>query len=235
MNGDYNLDSKSYNISNKIYDKIAIFGGSFSPLHIGHIEMAKIILQKLDIDKLIILPAFQNPLKDSKMLRAEMRLQWAKDVFLDSKIMESKFIESKVMVSAYEISQNRAVSSIESILYFKNLFHSKRIFFIIGGDNLFTLPQWSDFKNLIKVTEFIVFKRKNSCISDSGTANIAKEDSIKYYDFANKYNIKIQLLDFDIDISSSQIRENLESNKDFIPQKIRDSIIFELKNTKGEI
>nr|WP_275051256.1 nicotinate-nicotinamide nucleotide adenylyltransferase [Helicobacter saguini] len=276
-------------MSNKNYKKIAIFGGSFSPIHNGHIEMVKLALKKLDIDKLIILPTFQNPLKDSSIFSPQTRLEWVKEVFLDSNIMDTKdskeniesrfyknneitnldskkleniesnskdsnltpvFLESiakKILISDYEIAQNRAVASIESILHFKNLYNAKKIYFLIGGDNLFQLPKWKDFEKLKKVTEFVVFTRKDSINLNSpcgekidlqhieskrqdSKKNIEsnQKDSKKYYDFANKHNIKITLLDFNFNISSTEIRKNIESNIDFIPQKVRDSVILEI-------
>lgn len=199
---------KSSSIDSKKLDKIAIFGGSFEPLHTGHMNMAGIVLESFDIDKLIILPSFQNRLKDTHKISAKKRFEWVKDVFLDSK---------KILISDYEVLQNRAVASIESILYFKNLYKSKKIYFIIGEDNLYNLPKWKDFERLKNEVEFIVFKRKGY-----------NEDS-KYYDFCNKNNIKMQFIEFDNNISSSKIRQNIESFKEFIPEKIRESVILELK------
>ncbi len=89
--------------------RIAIFGGgSFDPPHIGHQTIAKRALKKLDIDKLIIVPSFLNPLKIKSFLDAKTRY------ILLKKMFEKK---EKIKVSNFEIKQERPVYSIETIRY----------------------------------------------------------------------------------------------------------------------
>ena len=75
--------------------KVAIFGGSFDPPHRGHQEIVRRAVEKLDIDKLIILPAFLNPFKRSTLASPEQRLAWCrtlfgkmKETFTDDQIVE---------------------------------------------------------------------------------------------------------------------------------------------------
>ncbi len=124
--------------------KTAIFGGSFDPPHLGHVEIAKKAFEKLDIDKLIIMPNYLNPLKHSFSAPPEIRLKWLNKVFKNFKSVE---------VSDYEISKNRPVYSIETIKHFKP------DYFIIGSDNLKTLDKWHKINEILKKTEFIVAKR----------------------------------------------------------------------------
>jgi len=124
--------------------KIAIFGGSFDPVHKGHIEIVKKALKNLDIDKLIIIPNYLNPLKNSFSASPELRLKWLKEVFKDFE---------KVEVSDFEIKKNRPVFSIETVKHFKPKY------FIIGSDNLKTLNKWKSIDELLKLTEFVVAKR----------------------------------------------------------------------------
>ncbi len=123
---------------------IAIFGGSFDPVHLGHIKIVKKALEKLDIDKLIIMPNFLNPLKNSFFAPPALRIKWLKKVFKNYK---------NVKVSKWEIKHNRAVYSIETI----DQFHPK--FFIIGSDNLKNLNKWKNIDEILKKTELVVAKR----------------------------------------------------------------------------
>ena len=107
--------------------KIALFGGSFDPVHLGHIEVAKKALKELDVDKLIIMPNYLNPLKSSFSAPSKLRFKWLKEAFKEFKNVE---------ISDYEIKKNRAVFSIETINHFKPTY------FIIGSDNLNTLHKW---------------------------------------------------------------------------------------------
>jgi nicotinate-nucleotide adenylyltransferase len=122
---------------------IAIFGGSFDPPHLGHVEIVNKALKELDIDKLIIMPNYLNPLKKTFHAPANLRLKWLKKIFKSP----------KVEVSDFEIKQNRPVYSIETIKKFRPKY------FIIGSDNLKTLDKWKDIDEILKFTELVVAKR----------------------------------------------------------------------------
>lgn len=124
--------------------KIALFGGSFDPVHLGHIEVVKKALKELDIDKLIIMPNYLNPLKNSSHAPSKLRFKWLKEAFKEFKNVE---------VSDYEIKKNRPVFSIETINHFKPTY------FIIGSDNLNTLHKWKNIDEILKKVEFIVATR----------------------------------------------------------------------------
>jgi nicotinate-nucleotide adenylyltransferase len=124
--------------------KTAIFGGSFDPVHLGHIEIVKKALENLDIDKVIIVPNYLNPLKKSFSAPPELRLKWLKEVFSDFE---------KVEVSDYEISKNRPIYSIETVKHFNPTY------FIIGSDNLKTLDKWKNIQELKNMVEFVVATR----------------------------------------------------------------------------
>jgi nicotinate-nucleotide adenylyltransferase len=126
--------------------KTAIFGGSFDPVHLGHVEIVKKALKSLDIDKLIIMPNFLNPLKHSFSAPPQLRLNWLKKVFKNFKNVE---------ISDFEISKNRPVYSIETVEYFKP------DYFIIGSDNLHTLDKWKNIEKLKNMVEFVVATRGN--------------------------------------------------------------------------
>ncbi len=125
--------------------KTALFGGSFDPVHLGHIEIVNKAFENLDIDRLIIMPNYLNPLKNSFSAPPQIRLNWLKKVFTNPKIE----------ISDFEISKNRPVYSIESVKYFKP------DYFIIGSDNLYSLDKWKNIDELLKLTEFVVAKRGN--------------------------------------------------------------------------
>lgn len=131
--------------------KLALFGGSFDPVHNGHLEVVLSAIKNLDIDKLIIMPAFLNPFKCSSNATPEQRLKWVKKTF--EKI-------PKVEVCEYEIKQKRSVSTIESVEYLiKNLKTEGKIQLIIGADNLMLLPSWKEYDKLLSMCEIIVATR----------------------------------------------------------------------------
>ncbi len=88
--------------------KIALFGGSFDPPHAGHDAAVKAILSSLKPDLLVIMPSFLNPFKKSFSAPPQLRLRWCRALWSDAPHVE---------VSDYEISQNRSVSTIQSVKF----------------------------------------------------------------------------------------------------------------------
>ncbi len=127
--------------------KIAIFGGSFDPPHIGHLEVIQQTIISLNIDKLIVVPAFLNPFKSQAFAPADLRLKWLKTI-------TEKM--PKVEISTYEIEQNRPVPSIETVSHF---YKGEKIYLIIGADNLENLSQWHRFDALNEMVEWVVASR----------------------------------------------------------------------------
>ena len=135
-----------------------LFGGSFDPIHKGHIEIIK---QASKLDEVIVLPNYLNPLKNSFSAPADMRLKWIKEALKDIK---------NVKVSDFEIKQNKPCYTIDTIKHFKQFYD--KISFVIGADNLKTLDKWKNIDELKKLVEFIVVTRDNIPIKGYQTINI---------------------------------------------------------------
>ncbi|MRJ02657.1 MAG: nicotinate (nicotinamide) nucleotide adenylyltransferase [Epsilonproteobacteria bacterium] len=130
--------------------KVAIFGGSFDPPHRGHRTIVTKALEELDIDLLLIVPTYLNPFKESFTAPPQLRLRWLKKLFLT---------EKRVRVLDFEVRQGRQVYAIESVTYIQRRLRPKKIYYLIGSDNLPSLPRWREFRRLDKKVEFIVFTR----------------------------------------------------------------------------
>ncbi len=130
--------------------KIALFGGSFDPPHKGHEMIVKKALKNLDIDKLIVMPNYLNPFKDSFSAPANLRYKWLKKIFSNM---------NRVEVSSFEIDKRRAIPTIESVKYLYNTLDIEKLYIIIGADNLKDLRKWQDFNKLKKLATFVVATR----------------------------------------------------------------------------
>ena len=173
--------------------RIAIYGGSFDPIHIAHEAIVYEALKSIDLDYLILVPTFLNPHKKSSHLTPKQRLYLLNKNFKNS---------DKIIISDYEILQNRAVNSIETILYFKNLYKTDKIYLIIGADNYYTFNTWYKSDEILKEVNMVVATRNG---------------------FLNENYDNIQILNVDIDISSTHLRDKL--NLDFVPTKIKEDVI----------
>lgn len=162
--------------------KIAIFGGSFDPVHIAHKAIVKSAIESLEIDKLIIVPTFLNPFKSSFYLEPKVRFELLKKVF-------ANFL--KVEISDYEIEQKKPSYSIDTVNYLKDLYKATKIYFILGEDNIENLDKWYKIDELKKIVEFVIARRSG-------------------YKSKNIENFKT--LDIDIDISSTNLRTKIDLN-----------------------
>lgn len=135
--------------------KRALFGGSFDPLHNGHLAVADAALETLCLDELIIVPAFVNPFKTGTHAPAEQRLAWLQKTFAD---------DPRVTISSFEIEQQRPVRSIETVRHFLN--EGETLYFIIGADNLASLEQWHAFEELDRLVTWAVATRGDIKIPD---------------------------------------------------------------------
>ena len=159
--------------------RIAIFGGSFDPIHTAHVVVVKEALKELHIDMVIVVPTYLNPFKSSFYLNPETRFKLLEKVFKDF---------DKVQICDYEINQQKTSYSIDTVNYLKNLYNPSKIYFIIGEDNLKTLDKWHEIDKLKELVEFVIATRKGF-------------ESKKAKEFKN--------LDVDIDISSSSLRDKI--------------------------
>lgn len=167
---------------------IALYGGSFDPPHLGHMQVVTTALDTLDIDKLIIVPAFVNPFKTGTHAPAELRFKWLSEIFKAYKYVE---------ITDFEVVQNRAVRSVETVKHFNALY--KKIYFIIGADNLASLEKWYQFDELDKLVTWVVATRDKIEIDE------------KYIQLAVEHPI-----------SSSELREKL--NVEHLPKEVANEI-----------
>ena len=134
--------------------KIAIFGGSFNPVHSEHVNIVKAAKAELSLDKVIIMPSNITPKKSGKLtVSAEHRLNMCRLAF--GKI-------EGVTVSDYEISQGGVSYSHLTCRALKERFPDDELFFILGADRLETFPRWKDPEEILKYVNIAVCARKNT-------------------------------------------------------------------------
>ena len=183
---------------------VALFGGSFDPPHFGHKKVIETALEELEIDKLIVIPAFLNPFKKYSYLSPKERLDLAQEMFGEFK---------KVVVSDYEISQNRSVKTQETLKYFQSLYIVK--YFIIGADNLKNIEKWYNFRWLNSQITWVIATRGGY-----------KLDTSKLK--------KFKILNVEADISSTQIRKAKGKQIQMSLNERVDRIIKVLDEKKAE-
>jgi len=131
--------------------KIGILGGTFNPVHIGHLILAEEIREKLSLDRVIFVPANIPPHKASEDIVA------ARDRFnmLKLAIKGNKFFA----VSDLEIKRSGYSYTIDTIRQFKKTYFIDELYFITGSDLLNYLKEWKDLEEIIGMVKFVVATR----------------------------------------------------------------------------
>jgi len=128
---------------------VAIFGGSFDPPHIGHQHIVETAVKHLDIDKLLVVPAYLNPFKSFSLASASQRLAWCHTLFDDFE---------KVIVSDYEINEGKSTTTEQTVKHFNRVYDVK--YLMIGSDNLSTLTKWHHFSWLNETIIWVIITRE---------------------------------------------------------------------------
>lgn len=184
---------------------IAIYGGSFDPPHLAHLEILKILTNNPLCIRTILLPNYQNPLKSKSLFSPNERLKMCEIL--------AQISGDKTTISDYEIRQNRPVHTIESIFALQkqildsNFFNSNgldsipqaKLCFVLGSDGFQSLHLWRDSQSLCNLVEFIVVKRESHAIAYP-------------QNLTPKVRTNINLSHFNT-ISSSKVRELLHKGE----------------------
>lgn len=180
---------------------IAVFGGSFDPPHLGHLEIIQSVFRFLTIEKLFVVPAFLNPFKTHSLFSPQKRLEWLKILTQDMPL--------PIEILDFEINQNKPTPTIETINFIQHTYKPQKIYLILGADNLKNLTKWHQYKNLKNQVEFVIIPRA-------------------HYKIDSKYQaLPVEK----IPISSTQIKEMLDKQdskaSEFIPKMILNDILKE--------
>lgn len=130
--------------------RLGIFGGTFDPIHIGHLIMAEAARLHAHLDRVIFLPTGAPPHKAAPSVGPAHRLAMVKRAIRGN---------AAFRVSAWEIRQRRAVYTYEALAHFKQAYPTAALFFILGSDSLRDVPRWRQGAALLKQCRFLVIER----------------------------------------------------------------------------
>ncbi|MBQ7889598.1 MAG: nicotinate (nicotinamide) nucleotide adenylyltransferase [Erysipelotrichaceae bacterium] len=133
--------------------KIAVLGGSFDPIHEGHLQMAKQVLQRKLADEVWFMPAGRNPLKDRVVSDYEIRCKMVLSAIKPYRKMRCSTLESELPVPSYTIT---------TVKELKKRYPEHDFYWIIGEDQAVQLDKWKDIDELKSLIRFIVFERADS-------------------------------------------------------------------------
>ena len=171
--------------------KIGIMGGTFNPIHNGHISLAKAALDELGLDKVWFMPSKNPPHKSHKDIASE----YHRVNMIKLAIKEYKEFE----ISKVELEREGITYTSDTLTYLHDSYPNDEFFFIMGADSLINIEKWHCPELLFKLTTFAVASRDD--------VDINELNNMCNY-LASKYNyVRIKVLNMDkINASSSQVR-----------------------------
>ena len=176
--------------------KIGLFGGSFNPIHNGHINLAVSVKNELKLDKVIFIPSGTAPHKSSnEYASAEDRLKMCRLALEDYDDFE---------ISDYELCRQGKSYTVYTVRHFKQLYPYDELVLMVGSDMLLTFDQWYEYREILgKVTL--------AAISRCGT------DLNQLYKMSEKLSLfgkTIVVNASAVTISSTKIRKMIKNNED---------------------
>lgn len=186
--------------------RLGIFGGTFNPIHLGHINLLKNVTEKLKLDKILIMPTKIPPHKQVKYLASEYdRVEMCKLSIENN---------SSIEVSDFELNNDTTSYTVLTLRHFKELYPNTKLYFILGSDMLLSFHKWFEYEEILQLATIVCASR-----------NI--QDILKIEAYAellrNKGGECIILNLEPYEISSSQIRDAISEEQDFacyLPQKV---------------
>lgn len=202
-------------------NKIAIFGGTFNPIHNAHLLLAEQVKEEFNIDTIIFIPSGIPPHKDNVNKNENIhRYNMVKEAILKNDNFE---------ISDLELNRKGYSYTIDTLNHIKRIYPNHKIYFIIGADNVNEINTWKEPDKLFSLCEFIVAMRPG----------YNKKDIIEEISkIREKYGAKIIICNsIEFAVSSTIIRDKVFNSKSIrylVPAEVDRYIKRERLYVKGE-
>ena len=191
---------------------IGVFGGTFDPIHLGHLVAAEEVRVKLDLDRILFVPAGRPWLKvDRPVSPAKHRLEMVRLAIAD---------RPQFALSTVEVDRPGPSYTAETLeLLRRQLGAEARIFFLLGSDGLPDLPEWREPRRLIQLCRLAVFARPGRpvpSLESLETAIPGLSENVVFVEVPQ------------VDVSATQIRRQVAegvSVRDWLPPMVEDYIL----------
>ena len=217
--------------------RIGLFGGTFNPIHMGHVQVIREVKEGFDLDKIFIIPSALPPHKETAgIIDVLDRIEMIRLAFSD---------DPDFMVSDVELKRSGFSYTIDTVRHFKSILpENAKLFFIVGLDAFLEVNTWKSYKDLFLLIPFIVMSRTTTGQRDTVLQwkNLGRylksriSDRYKYSVsrscFIHDEKQPVSLFEVTpVDISSTEIRECVRKGrtiKSLVPEIVEDLI-----KTKG--
>jgi len=207
--------------------RVAFYGGSFDPVHCGHLTIARKLTEIFELDKFVFVPAFHAPhKKDKKPTSAFHRF---------AMLALATNNETKIKVSKLEIEAPERPYTIETLTRLKNELADARIFFVMGADSWQDINTWREWEKVLTLVDIIVVTRPDYEIGFSHVTDAIREKIVDLRggqleerssgQLSTDNGQTIFITDaVQIDVSATEIRQKIRENvggwREFVPEEV---------------
>lgn len=208
-------------------EKIGLFGGTFNPIHLGHLRAAEVVQTTFLLDKVLFIPSFIPPHKESKQIVSPGHRFKMVELAVENSV--------SFFASSIEIEEKGTSYSILTLQKISKIFPEAMFFFILGIDAFLEIDTWKNHKRVLEQCKFVVISRKGYRLEDAKNV-LDKTYVSRMCDLSETgktrenldLSYKIFLLPFDaLDVASTEIRERLRKNlpiTHMVPTPVADYI-----------
>lgn len=194
--------------------RLGLFGGSFDPVHLGHLVLAESCREQCQLDQVRFLPTGQAPHKQNgNVVSGKQRVEM---------LQLATAGHEAFTVDPLEVERGGTTYTFETLEYFRKTMPEAELFFLVGADMLNDLPNW---RNVAEVCEFAVFvsvRRAGEPEPDfTPLENIASPERLEQF---RRYQVEMPELGFSSTVIRRRIAENL-SVRYRIPRAVEEYIV----------
>ena len=175
--------------------RIGLLGGTFDPPHVGHLVVAQDALERLDLDRLIVVPAARPPHREA-VLDAETRFGLTRDAFAD---------DSRIEVSDVELRRGGPSWTVDTVEWVHRELAPEVLYLIVGADQLRIFREWREPERILELARLAVMTRPGEEIVDT--------------------DVPYERVDVTrVDLSSTRIRSRLDEGRSvryLVPERVR--------------
>lgn len=203
--------------------KIGLFGGSFDPIHLGHVEIAQMAIKDIQLDILVVMPAGKAPHKNGAFFSDELRLKMTQAAMADLN-------DDRIVVSDWEMNQaqvnGKTSFTVDTMRYLKKKYPGADLYLILGTDMFNTLSTWKDPEIIAANMKLVLVNRRGEKLYKPRRRKDSEDIKI--------YNPDVVISAEPLEVSSTEIRRRLASGES-VDGLVPDSALKVLKDASFDV
>ncbi|MGD9563388.1 MAG: nicotinate-nucleotide adenylyltransferase [Pyrinomonadaceae bacterium] len=188
--------------------RIAYFGGTFDPVHNGHLSIARSVTKLFDLDRFFFLPAFHAPHKPDRRPTSEYHRY--------AMLCLATQGEQTISVSSLELEKREKRYTIDTLSELQELHPNERVFFVMGADSWADIRTWRSWENVLLASDHIVVTRPGYEIAFDHVSDAVRERivDLRSHPFEETRGKRIYITDAVLyDASATELRDDLSDGR----------------------